>query len=395
MSIAYLDLPSGISGDMFLGCLISAGWRIEHLRRTLNMLSLPEGSLEVRAEQVKRKAFTGTLVHVITSEHTHVHRHLSDIEKLINESELNDNIKSRVIATFTRLAQAEAGVHGTEIDKIHFHEVGALDSIADIVGVCAGLEELGIDQVFSSAVPLGDGWIDTAHGRMPLPGPATLAILASVNAPTRPAPGAGELVTPTGAALLAEYACFRQPIMTIRKIGFGVGSAEFDWPNIARMWLGETILQGPLVQIDTNIDDMNPQLLEAVRERLMDAGAIDIWYSPIQMKKGRPALTVSLLVDTSHETAVAEVLLRETTTLGMRVHPVYRHEARQGWDKVTTPYGKITIKLKWIGDELSAAVPEYKECQQRAEEYEVPVREVLESASAAAWQYRRALSAKE
>ncbi len=394
MSIAYLDLPSGISGDMFLGCLISAGWRIEHLRRTLDMLSLPEGSLEVRAEQVKRKAFSGTLVHVITSERTHVHRHLSDIEKLINESELNDNIKSRVIATFTRLAQAEASVHGTEIDKIHFHEVGALDSIADIVGVCAGLEELGIDQVFSSSVPLGDGWIDTAHGRMPLPGPATLAILASVNAPTRPAPGPGELVTPTGAALLAEYACFRQPVMNIRKVGFGVGTTEFDWPNIARMWLGETAQQGPLVQIDTNIDDMNPQLLEAVRERLMDAGAIDIWYSPIQMKKGRPALTVSLLVDTSRETAVAEVLLRETTTLGMRVHPVYRHEARQGWDTVTTPYGQITIKLKWIGDELSAAVPEYKECQQRAEECGVSVREVLESASAAAWRFRHELSSK-
>lgn len=381
--IAYLDLPSGISGDMWLGCLVDAGWPVAALEATIVQMALPAGSWAVRAETVLRGPLRAILVHVTTTEGGQ-HRHLSDVRQIIQSSSLPAPVQQRAIAVFTRLAEAEAAVHGTTPEQVHFHEVGALDAILDIVGVCAGLHALGVEQVYASGAPLGEGWTKSTHGPIPLPAPATLALLTGVKAPTRPAPGPGELVTPTGAALLAEFAIFRQPRMQLQRIGLGAGQKEFAWPNVARLWLGEPVDEGHLVQIETNIDDMNPELYDAVSQRLFAQGVLDVWLTPIQMKKGRPGVLLSVLAPAAQEQAVADLLLRETTTLGVRVHTVHRHEARREFATVQTPYGEVRVKLKWVGDQILGAKPEYAECQRLAETTGTPIRILYEAAQAAA-----------
>jgi uncharacterized protein (TIGR00299 family) protein len=326
--IAYLDMPSGISGDIFLGALVDAGWPLEKLRAAIERLGLPAGSWRVEQERVMRGPLAATLLKVEAAEGDQ-HRHLHHIAAILDQADLPQSVKARSLAVFQRLAEAEAAVHGSTIEEVHFHEVGALDAIIDVVGVCAGVEALGITQLYASSAPLGEGWAKSAHGRIPLPAPATLAILAAVGAPTRPAPGPGELVTPTGAALVAELATFRQPPMRLQRIGLGAGRKEFEWPNVARLWLGQSEPADngdgqveEMVLLETNIDDMNPELYAGVSRALFAAGARDVWLAPIQMKKDRPAVLLSVLGLKADEVALVTTLLRETTTLGVRVQPV-------------------------------------------------------------------------
>jgi uncharacterized protein (TIGR00299 family) protein len=383
--IAYLDLPSGLSGDMFLSCLIDAGWPVAALRNVIEQMALPPGAWSVQAESVMRGPLRATLVTVKTTEGDQ-HRHLSDVRQIIQAAPLADVVQQRAISVFTRLAEAEAAVHGSTMEEVHFHEVGALDAIIDIVGVCAGLHELGIERLYASSVPLGEGWAMTRHGRIPVPAPATLTLLTAVQAPTRPAPGPGELVTPTGAALLAEFATFRQPQMKLQRIGMGAGQKEFAWPNVARLLLGEPVEMGGYVQIETNIDDMNPELYTNITQRLFDAGALDVWITPIQMKKGRPGILLGVLASAVREQAIADLLLRETTTLGVRVHAVHRHEARRAFTRVETIYGAVQVKLKQVEDRIVGAKPEYEDCQRLASQQGIPIRQVYEAAQAAAHQ---------
>jgi uncharacterized protein (TIGR00299 family) protein len=381
--IGYLDLPSGLSGDMLLGCLVDCGWPLERLRETIELLDLPTGEWAVSAQNVMKGALRARRVDVLAEEGPH-HRRLADIRGMIESSEVPGLVKNQAVAIFTRLAEAEAKVHGTTLDRIHFHEVGAVDSIIDIVGGVAGLHELGIEKLFASAVPLGHGWTESAHGRIPLPAPATLELLAAVGAPTRPAPGPGELLTPTAAAILAELATFSQPVMTISRIGIGAGQKEFEWPNVARLWLGEAEAAGTVVQLETNIDDMNPQLVAAVSASLFEAGALDVWTTPVQMKKGRPGIVLSVLARVADESTLADLVLRETTTLGVRVHAVHhRHEARREFREITTEFGTVRAKVKWLGNEPTGAMPEYEDCRALAEAAKVPVRIVYESATVA------------
>ncbi len=381
--IAYLDLPSGISGDMFLGCLVDAGWPLAALEATIAQLRLPTGSWVVEQQSVMRGPLRATLVDVRVTVGGH-HRNLQDIRAIIEQSALPLTVQTRAIAVFTQLATAEAHVHGSTIEEVHFHEVGALDAIIDIVGVCAGLHELGIERLYASGAPLGEGWTNSAHGRIPLPAPATLALLAAANAPTRIAPGPGELVTPTGAALLAELATFTQPRMKLQRIGLGAGQKDFAWPNVARLWLGELVDAGQLVQIETNIDDMNPELYGVVSEQLFAAGALDVWMTPIQMKKNRPGVLLAVLAPASHEQSLADIILQETTTLGVRVHTVNRHEAVRDFVTVNTRYGAIPIKRKWLHNQVVGSKPEYDVCLQVAQQQGVSVRLVYEAAQAAA-----------
>jgi uncharacterized protein (TIGR00299 family) protein len=381
--IGYLDLPSGLSGDMLLGCLVDCGWPLERLRKTIELLNLPTGEWAVSAQNVMKGAIRARRVDVLAEEGQH-HRRLADICGMIESSEVAGLVKHRAVAIFTRLAAAEAKVHGTTPDRIHFHEVGAVDSIIDIVGSVTGLHELGIEQLYASAVPLGHGWTESAHGRIPLPAPATLELLAAVGAPTRPAPGPGELLTPTAAAILAELATFSQPVMTISRIGIGAGQKEFEWPNVARLWLGEPEAMGPVLQLETNIDDMNPQLVAAVSASLFVAGALDVWTTPVQMKKGRPGIVLSVLARAAGESTLADLILRETTTLGVRVHAVHhRHEARREFREITTDFGIVRAKVKWLGNEPAGAMPEYEDCRMLADAKRVPVRIVYESATVA------------
>jgi uncharacterized protein (TIGR00299 family) protein len=389
--IAYLDMPSGISGDIFLGCLVDAGWSADDLATTIGKLKLPPELWSVRPERVMRGPLAATLLHVETTEGDR-HRHLSDIAAILDAADLPHDVKDRAAAVFGRLARAEASVHGTSIEEVHFHEVGALDAIIDIVGVCAGLDALGITKLYASSLPLGEGWVNTRHGRIPLPAPATLALLAEVGAATRPAPGPGELVTPTGAALVAELAEFRQPPMRLRRIGLGAGRKEFAWPNVARLWLGETevdavgdagLAASPLVVLETNIDDMNPELYAAASRALFAAGALDVWLTPIQMKKDRPGVQVSVLGPAGAETALTRVLLAETTTLGVRSRPVTRYEAGRIVATVATPYGPVRVKVKLVDGAALGAKPEHDDCVRLAQTHDVPVRLVLEAAQAA------------
>ena len=386
--IAYLDLPSGASGDMLLGCLIDAGWPAQGLRQTIESLRLPQGEWAVQVQAVQKGSLRAMRVDVLFEEGKQ-RRGLADIRQIIESSDLPSVVQARAIAVFARLSQAEAKVHGTSPDKIHFHEVGAIDAIIDVVGVVTGLHELGIERVYASPLPLGPGWTQTDHGKVPLPAPATLELLAAAGAPTRPAPGPGELVTPTGAALLADLATFTQPAMTLSRIGIGAGQREFAWPNIARLWLGEAEAgasgTGGIVQIETNIDDMNPQWYAAVSDKLFAAGARDVWFTPIQMKKGRPGVMLCALGSAAHEAKLADVILRETTTLGVRVHALaHRHEARREIRPVETAFGPVHVKVKWIGNEAMGAMPEYEDCRKLADVAGVPVRIVHEAASVAA-----------
>ncbi len=385
--IAYLDLPSGISGDMFLGCLVDAGWTIDQLRFAVARLKLLADEWSIDACEVHKGALRATLVQV-HAEEGHHHRHLADIRQIITAADLPQIVKDRAVAIFARLANAEAKVHGTTPDQIHFHEVGAIDAIIDIVGACAGVHELGIEKLYASALPLGPGWATMAHGQIPLPAPATLELLAAANAPTRPAPGPGELVTPTGAAIVAELAIFEQPFMTLARIGYGAGGRDCPWPNVARLWLGELQAgspRGTMVQLETNIDDMNPQLFSAVSDKLFAAGARDVWFTPIQMKKNRPAVLLSALGPASVETDLSNVILTETTTLGVRVHTLHhRHEVRRELRQADTPFGTVRVKIKYLADQAAGATPEYDDCKALADRAKVPLRTVWEAATAAA-----------
>ncbi len=382
--IAYLDLPSGISGDMFLGCLVDAGWPLEQLRTAIARLKLPSDEWKIDARIVMKGPLRATKVDVLAAEGHH-HRHLSDIRRIIGASDLPKAIQDRALAVFSRLADAEAKVHGATPDTIHFHEVGAVDAIIDIVGAIAGLHELEIETLYASALPTGGGWTMSQHGRIPLPAPATLELLAAARAPISPAPAPGEWVTPTGAALLGELATFEQPLMTLQRIGVGAGGRDTPWPNVARLWLGRLHDCGPMVQLETNIDDMNPQLFSAVSDRLFAAGAKDVWFTPIQMKKNRPAILLTALGPATHEAALSRVILEETSTLGVRVHPLrHRHEARREIMSVATAFGTLRVKVKWLDDKAAGATPEYDDCNRLAAEAKVPVRTVYEAAVVAA-----------
>lgn len=393
--IAYLDMPSGISGDMFLGCLVDAGWPLAALEETVARLNLPADSWRLAQTPVMRGPLAATLLQVDAAEGDH-HRHLADILAIIAQADLPAAVKERASTVFTRLAGAEAAVHGTTVEHIHFHEVGALDAIIDIVGVCAGLHALGVTQLYAGSVPLGEGWANTAHGLLPLPAPATLALLTVAQAPTRPAPGPGELVTPTGAALLAELAIFSRPPMRLLRTGLGAGRKEFAWPNVARLWLGQAegvatpeppsdIERTTMVVLETNIDDMNPELYAAASAALFAEGAVDVWLAPIQMKKGRPGVMLSALAPVDREARLAAILLRETTTLGVRTQPVGRYAAGREVRAVETRYGRLAVKLKRVDGVVVGVKPEQEDCARLAAEQSVPVRMVYEAALAAAY----------
>jgi uncharacterized protein (TIGR00299 family) protein len=383
---------------MALGALLDAGLALDALRAELGKLNLPGWSID--AERGVRRYLSGTRALVHAPEQA-THRHLSDVQAIIEASALPSEVKQRAIRVFTLLAEAEGQVHGIAAAQVHFHEVGALDAIVDIVGVVAGLALLDVDAVYASALPLGSGWTRAAHGALPLPAPAVLALLAAANAPTIPDDSRFELVTPTGAALLAGLAEFSRPPMRVSRIGYGLGARDLERPNALRVWLGETSQEtrragdkeredhsfslSPGLQVslspillETNIDDQPAEQLAYAVERLFELGALDAWLAPIQMKKGRAAALLSALVPAELEQAAVELLMRETTTLGVRRRPVERHVAEREIVAVETPLGSVRVKRKrWNGEDLGAA-PEYEDCVRLAREHGVALPEVYQ-----------------
>lgn len=381
--IAYLDCFSGISGNMFLGAMIDAGLSLDDLRADLSQL--PLSGYEVTAERITKRRIAGTQVQVKAG-HTDSPRSLDDVLDIIARAGLPDEVSGPAAETFKRLAAAEAHVHGESVDKIHFHEVGAVDAIVDIVGAFCGLRRLGIDTVYASALPLGGGWVDSAHGRLPVPAPATVELLRGV--PTYGGPVEAELVTPTGAAILTTVCCTFGPMppMTIQKIGWGAGRLDLAHPNLLRMFVGEPAarpLEQHLVVIQTNLDNMNPELFGHLMDQLFSAGALDVFYSPIVMKKSRPATLVSVLAEPALADTLTGILFRESTTLGVRLTDVARRCLDREWREVETDYGRVRVKVGRLGAEVVSAAPEYEDCLRAAEDRGVPAKVVYEAAQAA------------
>ncbi len=378
MKIAYADCFSGVSGDMFLAALLDAGLPLEILQQNIDLLHLPE-KVELKLSDTHKGALRAANLEVIVP-HSHNHRHLSDILEIINTSGLSGKVKATASKIFQLLAEAESRVHGEPVEHIHFHEVGALDSIVDIVGAAIGLDYLGIEQLYASPLPYGSGTINSDHGLLPLPAPATLEVLRLIKAPLTPSSAEVELVTPTGAAILGSMASFSRPNLVMSRIGIGAGKRDLEWPNILRLMIGEVpeADKSEMVQLETNIDDMNPQLFGYLMDLLFTAGARDVFMTPIHMKKNRPGILLGVIAFRKDEAALAELLLRETTTLGLRVQPIGRYEASREFRRIETRFGMVTLKAKILDGKIIHTTPEYEDCVRLARENQVSLLDIYQ-----------------
>lgn len=391
MQIAYFDCISGISGNMALGAMIACGLDVEYLRTEL--AKLPIGSWELSATQVQKLGIAATHVEVDDHPHHHDHSHhhhqqhqhrgLADILAIINAADLAGSVKMKATAVFTRLAEAEAKVHGSTMEEVHFHEVGAIDAIIDIVGFCIGIETLAIERIVSSPLPLGSGWVKCAHGVFPVPAPATA--LLTEGFPIASTDIEAELVTPTGAALITTLAASFGPLPTMKvlQVGYGAGTRDLPRPNVLRLFLGEvaetTDAPVEIVGLEVNLDDTTGETLGYAMDSLFAAGALDVFFSPIQMKKNRPGILLQVLCSPADEAACADVLFRETTTLGVRRTTYTRTVLPRRQVNVSTPWGDVRMKVStWNGVERAA--PEYEDCRQLAEKYTIPLQQIYAAA---------------
>jgi uncharacterized protein (TIGR00299 family) protein len=428
MRTLYLDLFSGISGDMFIGALLDLGLDAAQLERELAKLRLDGYHLHVSRQQKGSIAGVKFDVHLSaehehhhgehehehehphshshshghTDSHSHAHHHehghededgrnFAQIKELIHRSALSDWVKEKAIAVFHRIAVAEGKIHGLPPEQVHFHEVGAVDSIVDIVGACIGLELLGKPRVLAGSVVEGSGWVDCAHGRFPIPAPATLAILGARSIPLSQCNEPHELVTPTGAALLAELVESFGPMsgLVANKIGFGLGTRENKTrPNVLRAILGQAEPGGAghdwetdtIAVLETNIDDINAEILGHFVEQAFAAGALDVFHTPIQMKKNRPGVMLTVLCAEADADKFSELILRETTSLGVRRHLAERRKLAREFVKVQTPYGEVTVKLGRLDGKVIQAAPEFESCNKLAASAKVPLKEIYAAA---------------
>lgn len=377
MSILYLDCFSGISGDMMVGALIDMGVGLEDLKGALKRIDI--SGYSIRVDRVRRKGIGATRFIVDIDDETHTHRPFSEIKALIEGSSLSEGVKERSLIIFERLAEAEARVHGCSPEEVIFHEVGAVDSIIDIVATAVGLELLGIESVYSSPLPLGCGFVETLHGRMPIPAPATLELLKGH--PILPARIEAELTTPTGAAIVASLSRGRMPPMEIEAVGYGAGRLDLEeMPNLLRVIKGrleEGLEVERLTVVESNIDDMNPLVYGHLTDRLFEVGALDVTLTPLQMKKGRPGILLWVLCREDVKTKVVDTILSETTTIGVRSYEVERYSLKRRIEHFDSPYGRVRVKVSGRGRSLHVQ-PEYEDCLRIARQHGLPLRKVLE-----------------
>ena len=378
--VAYLDCLAGISGDMLLGALIDVGWPEQNLRALISKLKL--GDVQLKVDRVSKRGIAATQVSIL-SPHHQPHRGLNDLSAIVMQAELPGAIQEVAISALRLLAEAESQVHGVPVERIHFHEVGAVDTIVDIVGALVGITELNIDEVHCSALPWSRGTVKTEHGILPVPPPAVALLLRDV--PVVGADIEGETVTPTGATLARTLAkqFGTMPKMRVERVGYGAGQRDWpDRPNVLRLTIGETVddatgLQAEqLVMLSCNIDDMNPQWYEPLMKHLNDAGALDVWLTPVQMKKNRPGTLVEVLCVAEVAAKLREVLLVHSTTLGVRETLDTRYSLPREIQTVQTRYGEIRVKVARLPDGSLKSSPEHDDCGARAEEHGVSIREV-------------------
>ncbi|RJQ46177.1 MAG: nickel pincer cofactor biosynthesis protein LarC [Nitrospiraceae bacterium] len=400
--IAYFNCFSGVSGDMLLGTLVDAGAQFEELKKKLAML--PVRGYELTVKKVKRAGIRATKVDVVLKTEARAKntghrqkekvRRWKDIEKIIRTSKLSDEIKQKGLFVFRRLFEAEAKVHGEKVQDVHLHELGAVDCIVDIMGTLIGLELLGIKTVYSSPLNLGSGTIKTTHGTLPVPAPATAQLLKG--APVYSSGTLFELTTPTGAVLMSSLAekFGPMPDMHILKTATGAGGQNFkDQPNVLMMIMGEQTgassqqsagknlrEEEKVTVIETNIDDMNPQVYEYVMEKLLKAGALDVFLTQTIMKKGRPGIVLSVLCREEEREKLTDIVLNETTSIGVRFYRAERTTLRRELRPVKTKYGKVNIKIAYSGKKISKVSTEYEDCKKLARKYDVPLAAVMKEA---------------
>jgi pyridinium-3,5-bisthiocarboxylic acid mononucleotide nickel chelatase len=392
VKILYYDCFAGISGDMNLGAMIDLGVDAEYLKKELRKIEI--GSYEIHVKRDQRRGIFGTKLDVILpsgegapAAHGHGHRSFKDIAGLIEKSNFSDGVKSTSLAIFTKIARAEAKIHGHSIDEVHFHEVGAIDSIVDVVGAAICFEVLKVDKIIASPVQVGGGFVKCAHGMLPVPAPATAEILTGI--PIRSGVVPFETTTPTGAAILAATAGrFIDRIdFTPLKIGYGIGQRDTDVPNVLRVFLGEMDdeQQDQDVEVkeaclmECNIDDMNPELYEGIVERLFEKGALDVYLTPIIMKKSRPAVKISILCDTDHRRGIEEVLWLHTSTFGLRVNRISKLILRRELSTVNTKYGTLSVKNAYLRGERIKWKLEYEDAKRLAKEKGVSIKAIYDS----------------
>lgn len=382
MTILYFDCPSGASGDMILGALLDAGVPEEVVRSSLDALDLPNWSLEVAATIKGGIRATRASVSIGRAEGPRTYRAM---KSLLETAPLLQGVRERALATLEVLARAEGRVHGRAFEDVHFHEIGTTDAMIDIVGVSAALDHLAPLTVFTSAIATGTGTVITAHGELPLPVPAVTEILQNAGA-SLVGKGTEELVTPTGAAILAATGASygELPALKIEASGYGAGRRDLTWPNVLRVLIGEpttdTSESGTLL-LETNLDDLNPELIPYVIESLLNAGARDVWTTPIVMKKGRPAITLSALVATSSKDQMTEILFKETTTLGIRMRPVDRDVLDRDSVEVEVEGFRVRVKRGHRGGEVLTIAPEYEDCAEAARKAGLPLKRIYDIAA--------------
>jgi len=385
MKIISYDCFSGISGDMNLGAMIDLGVDKTFLVNELNKLNLKGWELEVKKDQ--RHGITGTKVTVKQTTHEHAHRHMSDIEKIIDNSGLDSKTKELSKLIFMKIAVAEAKVHNTTVDHVHFHEVGAIDSIIDIVGAAICYNSLNIEGVHVSTVELGSGFVKCDHGKLPVPAPATVEIITGI--PVKKGGVDFEATTPTGAAILAALGTdFSTGLrLKIEKTAYGVGQKDnHDVPNLLRVFLGEVISKTDsghdALHLECNIDDMNPEFYDYISEKLFSAGASDVYLSDIIMKKGRPGIVLNVLCESESADILKQIIFTESTTLGIRTFPFRKETLVRKFVTIDTIYGEVKIKRSYYNDKEVSCKPEYDECKRIASEKGIPLKEVYNNVMA-------------
>ncbi|MCK4660167.1 MAG: nickel pincer cofactor biosynthesis protein LarC [Phycisphaerae bacterium] len=394
MTLAYFDCFSGVSGDMILGALVDAGVSVDTLRERLAGLGVDGYTLT--AEKVRRHGIAATQVRVELDARADMPcRHLQEVVAIIESSTLPHTVQEQAVAVFTRLAEAEARAHGTKVDEVHFHEVGAVDAIVDVVGAIVGLHELKVSRVLCSALPTGSGTVQCAHGVMPVPAPGTVALLKGV--PLLPTGEPGELTTPTGAAIVTTLAESFGPLpgMIIDRWGYGAGMREgHGRPNLLRIFLGRSAVgfeaddsgagdstADEVVVLESNLDDISAEAVAFCAAKLLEAGALDVYTVPITMKKSRPGLLLTVLSRVSRVAGLEEIIFRETTTFGIREHYTRRVKLARHHETVETPFGSIRIKIGSRHGVVYTASPEYEDCRQAADAGGTPLREVMQAAT--------------
>ncbi len=374
--ILYLDCFSGISGDMFLAALLDLGVAEEAWLQELHKLPLTDYHVEVR--QAHKGFLSGTQVDIIAHEH-HPHRHLHHLLDIVEQSSLSAFVKEKAQQVFRLLAETEARIHHLPVEEVHFHELSGVDTIIDVVGSLIALELLQVDEVYASPLPLGEGITEIAHGVIPLPAPATLEILRGV--PVYSSGIRGELVTPTGAALVTTLA--KQfgplPLMKIHRIGYGAGHMDLPIPNLLRAFLGEQVhstQEEEIVLLETNIDDLNPQVYGYLMEKLFHAGALDVTFTPTIMKKGRPGIILQVLLPPEREETLMHLLFQETPTLGVRKHRIIRTTMERETREIDTPWGPVKVKVSRYGS-FTKCTPEFEDCKAIAQKWGLPLLTVM------------------